>query len=96
MLFRSGLVPPTLNATHVHGKWEEDQRRLDLLIHGAYPQPDAHGIVGQSYRDGTILHGKLDDYAADSPALPNGSQRTLPPMTTSAQESGRAAGRERG
>jgi len=86
-----GLVPPLLNQTHVHGIWEEGQRRLDLLIHGAYPQPDAHGIVGQSYQDGTVRHGKLDEYAADdtSTDAPRGS---LPPMTTSAQAEGAIEG----
>ena len=92
-----GLVKPLLNETHVHGKWEEEQRRLDLLLHGAFPQPDAHGIVGQSYQDGTVRHGKLDAYAADSPAdLANNSTSEralwLAPMTTSAQAEGAIEG----
>jgi hypothetical protein len=44
-----GLVPPLLNATHVHGHWHPIQKRFDLLVHGSYPQPNAHGIIGQSY-----------------------------------------------
>jgi len=90
-----GLLQPLLNETHVHGKWEEDQRRLDLQIHGAYPQPDAHGIIGQSYRNETRRDGKLDEYAADvavrSPQLA-GARRVLLPMTTSAQAEGAIEG----
>ena len=48
--------------------------------------------MGQSYQDGTVRHGKLDEYAADSPALPGSSQRVLPPMTTSAQAEGAIEG----
>ena len=89
-----GLLPPLLNATHVHGRWEEDQRRLDLNIRGAYPQPDAHGIVGQSYQDATVRRGKLDEYAADDDvdeASAAGSA-PLPPMRTSAQAEGAIEG----
>ena len=89
-----GLVQPLLNVTHVTGRWEEDQRRLDLSISGAFPQPDAHGIVGQSYQDATIRHGKLDEYAADAngPAALDGTSQALPPMTTSAQAEGAIEG----
>jgi hypothetical protein len=77
--------------THVHGHWEVDQKRLDITIHGTYPQPDAHGIVGQSYRDAVVRHGKLDEYGIDEFGNTNGtgvdSEGMLPPMTTSAQVS---------
>jgi len=86
-----GLVPPLLNATHVHGRWDEYQRRLDIIIHGAFPQPNAHGIVGQSYRDASVRSGKMDVYAADAAleeSAPNAEHTPLPPMTTVAQAEG--------
>ena len=83
-----GLVPPLLNGTHVHGRWEEEQRRLDLLITGTFPQPNAHGIVGQSYQDAAVRHGKLDEYAVESATLVEDGRVDLPPMTTSAQAEG--------
>ena len=84
-----GLVPPLINETHVHGKWEEDQRRLDLLVTGAFPQPNAHGIVGQSYRDSTVHQGKLDQYLAD---IESTDSSPLPPMKTRAQAEGAIEG----
>jgi len=86
-----GLVQPLLNGTHVHGHWDVDQRRLDILIHGTYPQPQAHGIVGQSYRDATVRNGKLDVYGIDEfgntePSVD--SDGMLPTLTTSAQAEG--------
>ena len=87
-----GLVQPLFNETHVHDHWAEDQKRLDVLIHGAFPQPDAHGIVGQSYRDATVRHGKLDEYGiSTTPQLAN-ADGMLPPMTTSAQAEGAIEG----
>jgi hypothetical protein len=85
-----GLVPPLANETHVHGHWAVDQRRFDVTINGAFPQPDAHGIVGQSYQDDAVRNGKLDDYdieSADKSAQVN-SDGYLPSMTTSAQAEG--------
>jgi len=90
-----GLVQPLLNETHVHGHWAEDQRRLDLLIHGAFPQRDAHGIVGQSFRDSTVRHGKLDEYGITNysvAAEQANADGYLPPMTTSAQAEGAIEG----
>ena len=50
--------------------WEADQRRLDFEISGAFPQPEAHGVIGQSYRDATVRWGRIDIYGAgDTPAL---------------------------
>ena len=83
-----GLVPPLLNETHVHGHWDEEQKRLDFLIHGAFPQPDAHGIVGQSYRDTVVRDGKFDVYLAETNPEKADSDGMLPPMTTSAQGEG--------
>ena len=89
-----GLVQPMINETHVHGHWAEDQKRLDLVIKGSFPQPDAHGIVGQSYRDSEVRHGKLDDYGIDEAGatkrmadVANG-EGMMPPLTTSAQAEG--------
>ena len=87
-----GLVPPLLNETHVHGKWDEEQRRLDILINGAFPQPDAHGIIGQSFRDATVRHGKLDEYYIWKTPARADSDGMLPPMTTSAQAEGAIEG----
>ena len=90
-----GLVRPLLNETHVHGHWDEEQRRLDIVIHGAFPQPDAHGIIGQSYRDSTVRHGKLDAYGIanyTTVAETVNADGMLPPMTTSAQAEGAIEG----
>jgi len=92
------LVAPLLNETHVHGHWEEGQRRLDISIRGAFPQPDAHGIVGQSYQDERVRNGRLDEYGIDEfgnnkTALTNSdSDGFLPPLTTSAQAEGAIEG----
>ena len=87
-----GLCPPLLNETHVHGHWEEEQRRFDIAIHGRFPQPDAHGIIGQSYQDDRVRNGKKDSYSIlDAPALAD-SHGMLPPMTTSAQAEGAIEG----
>ena len=68
--------------------WDPSQRRLDVSIVGAFPQPDAHGIVGQSYRDSQMRSGKVDEYGVQStPELANSDGR-LPDMTTSAQAEG--------
>ena len=90
-----GLVQPLLNETHVHGHWQEDQRRFDILIHGTFPQPDAHGIVGQSYRDTSVRNGKLDEYGIDAfggTTTQPDSEGMLPPLTTSAQAEGAIEG----
>lgn len=83
-----GLVPPLLNNTHIHGRWQEDQRRLDISIRGAFPQPDAHGVVGQSFRDATRRDGALDDYDINSAPDRANSDGFLPALTTSAQAEG--------
>ena len=83
-----GLVSPLLNSTHVHGRWEEDQRRLDISIRGAFPQPDAHGVVGQSFRNETRRDGTLDDYDINSAPEKADSDGFLPALTTSAQAEG--------
>ena len=65
-----GLVPPFLNETHDHGRWEQMQKRLDIEVRGSFPQLDAHGIIGQSYKDSTVRNGKLDEYGIHkTPAL---------------------------
>lgn len=86
------LVPPFFNSTHNHGHWETDQKRLDLTVHGAYPQADAHGIIGQSYCDANVRNGKLDEYAINSAPTEADSDGMLPPMTTSAQAEGAIEG----
>lgn len=95
-----GLVQPVLNATHTHGHWAIDQRRFDIAMEGAFPQPDAHGIVGQSYQDSVKRMGKLDTYGYRQ--IRNGDFSTvhgkfnsdgiLPTMTTSAQAEGAIEG----
>ena len=68
--------------------WARDQRRLDIEMKGAFPQPDAHEILGQGYRDATVRNGKVDFYgAADSPELIS-SDGTGPETWTSAQAEG--------
>ena len=83
-----GLVPPLLNNTHIHGRWEENQHRLDILIQGAFPQADAHGVIGQSFRDATRRDGALDSYDIESAPNKANSDGYLPAMTTSAQAEG--------
>jgi hypothetical protein len=91
-----GLVQPLVNETHTHGHWALDQKRLDLVIDGNFPQPDAHGIVGQSYRDETVRNGKLDAYGIDEFGNVDVNRTTseglLPPLTTSAQAEGAIEG----
>jgi len=90
-----GLVPPLFNETHVHGHWEEEQRRYDINIYGSFPQPNAHGIIGQSYRDSVVRNGKLDNYGIlNFTEVAEGvdSDGMLPPMTTSAQAEGAIEG----
>ena len=83
-----GLVPPLLNNTHIHGRWEEDQKRFDISVRGAFPSPEAHGIVGQSFRDAVRRDGAVDNYdIEDAPEKAN-ADGYLPPMTTSAQAEG--------
>ena len=43
-------VEPILNETHWHGRWDPEQRRFDIAIRGVFPQEQAHGVIGQSYR----------------------------------------------
>ena len=56
--------------------------------HGAFPQPDAHGIVGQSYRNETVRNGKMDDYDLEISPEKADAEGMLPPFTTSAQAEG--------
>ena len=92
------LVPPLVNETHVHGRWDEEQRRFDIALNGVFPQPDAHGIVGQSFRDHRVRDGKLDVYGVDDTLVTNGSAARmnadgiLPQMTTIAQAEGAIEG----
>ena len=80
-----GLMEPILNETHYHGRWEPEQRRFDVTVQGVFPQPNAHGIIGQSYRDSTVRNGKLDEYGAVSTPELIDSDGNGPEMTTSAQ-----------
>ena len=77
--------------SHAH-RWDEDQRRLDLSIHGDFPQVDAHGIVGQSYTSASVRHGKLDVYAIEEGGRAGAATGPLKPMTTSAQAEGAIEG----
>ena len=45
-------------------KWYREGmlKRFDITIKGAFPQPEAHGIIGQSYRDGVRRDGAQDVY----------------------------------
>ena len=83
-----GLMEPILNETHYHGRWEPEQRRFDVTVRGVFPQPNAHGIIGQSYRDSTVRNGKLDEYGAVSTPELIDSDGNGPEMTTSAQAEG--------
>jgi hypothetical protein len=83
-----GLVPPLYNETHVHTHWEEGQKRLDLSIHGAFPNADAHGVIGQSYRGGARRDGALDAYGVEGTPERADSDGQLPPLTTAAQAEG--------
>ena len=88
-----GLVQPLMNETHVHGHWALDQRRFDVQIQGVYPQPDAHGIVGQSYREGIAkVDGKMDEYAVEMATASADSDGMLPTLTTAAQAEGAIEG----
>jgi len=91
-----GLVAPYTNDTYesYHGRWQPFQRRLDISIKGDFPQPDAHGIIGQSYRDEQKRHGRLDEYLIerDDAGLFANADGQLPPMTTSAQAEGAIEG----
>ena len=90
-----GLVAPYHNNTYesFHGKWQVEQRRLDISIKGDFPQPDAHGIIGQSYQDDLPRHGKRDEYGVENIDLgPATSDGWLPAMTTSAQAEGAIEG----
>ena len=78
-----GLVPPVLNATHMHGRWEDQQRRFDVQISGSFPQVGAHGIVGQHYRDLRKRAGKMDEYGVELKPEMADSDGVLPEMTTS-------------
>ena len=88
-----GLVQPLMNETHVHGHWALDQRRFDVQIQGVYPQPYAHGIVGQSYHEGIAkVDGKMDEYAVEMATAGADSDGMLPTLTTSAQAEGAIEG----
>merc|ERR1712185_509981 len=66
--------------------WQSMKKRLDISIKGAFPQPDAHGIVGQSYRDARVRNGKEDVYEAEMSRV--NELGVAPPMTTAAQAEG--------
>ena len=66
--------------------WQSMKKRLDISISGAFPQPDAHGIVGQSYRDGSVRDGKQDVYEAEASRV--NELGMAPQLTTSAQAEG--------
>lgn len=67
--------------------WKETQRkRVDVIIVGAFPQPSAHGIVGQSYRDGRVRNGRQDDYHIPKDRV--NELGVAPAMTTVAQAEG--------
>ena len=90
-----GLVAPYDNATYesYHGRWKPNQRRFDISIRGDFPQPDAHGIIGQSYQDTFVRHGNRDDYGVESADMSHAtSDGWLPPMTTKAQAEGAIEG----
>jgi len=90
-----GLVAPYNNDTYesYHGRLEPEQRRLDIAISGDFPQLDAHGIIGQSYKDETVRNGKLDEYGVEAADVAHAStDGWLPPMTTSAQAEGAIEG----
>ena len=91
-----GLVAPYTDNTYesYHGRWQPFQRRLDIAIKGDFPQPDAHGIIGQSYQDEEKRHGRLDEYLIerDDAGLFATADGQLPPMTTSAQAEGAIEG----
>ena len=86
------LVPPLLNDTHVHGRWAEEQRRFDIQIQGGFPQPEAHGIVGQSFASSTVHNGQTDEYRIETAPEAADSSGILPEMTTRAQAEGAIAG----
>lgn len=87
-----GLVQPIINETHVHGRWLVDQRRFDVVVTGVYPNPEAHGVVGQSFRGGAMKPGRLDDYDIEHRPELASSEGMLPPFTTSAQAEGALEG----
>ena len=89
------LISPIVNESHVHRRWLAGQKRLDISIDGTFPQLDAHGIIGQSYRDDRVRNGRMDEYGIDTAGGVNEtvialatSDGTLPPMTTNAQAEG--------
>ena len=90
-----GLVAPYTNATYesYHGRWQPNQRRLDISITGAFPQHDAHGIIGQSYQDDTVRNGMRDEYGVENIDIEHATaDGWLPPMTTTAQAEGAIEG----
>lgn len=89
-----GFAPPPssfVNSTHFRGVV---QRRLDLTISGAFPQPDAHGVIGQSYRNATAprVNGKHDAYGQATAPGAADADGVMPSMTTSAQAEGAIEG----
>lgn len=66
--------------------WVQVPKRLDLSIKGAFPQPDAHGIIGQSYRDARVRNGAQDEY--ETPMSRINEEGYAPEMVTSAQAEG--------
>jgi len=89
----------TVNATakYIYGQcqadgsprswWKEKQlKRLDIFIRGAFPQVDAHGIIGQSYRNARVRNGAQDSYDVELQRV--NEIGMAPPMTTRAQAEG--------
>ena len=66
--------------------WQSMKKRLDISIRGAFPQPDAHGIVGQSYRSVAVRNGKQDTYETEMARI--NELGFAPQMTTAAQAEG--------
>ena len=84
-----GLVQPLMNETHVHGHWALDQRRFDVQIQGVFPQNEAHGVIGHTYREWVGKRdGKMDVYAVELSPGSADADGMLPPLTTSAQGQG--------
>ena len=84
-----GLIPDVM---HDFTRWQHNQRRLDVSIHGAFPQPDAHGVLGQAYQDETVRNGALDEYDIEYHAERADSDGRLKPIVTKAQAQGAIEG----
>ena len=83
----------SVNATakYIYGQtrlwWKEAQlKRLDISISGAFPQADAHGVIGQSFRDSWVRNGRQDEYGVAQDRV--NEIGIAPDMTTTAQAEG--------